>query len=260
MYNFAVYYYVVVGLLFLCIYMFAEPIHLKEYLTVNNNKIPKIIIQTWKTAKIPNSYQAEVNSVKQINPDFKYMFFSDADIHAFFKEHYPNYLSTYMKLPIIIQKIDFFRYVAVYHYGGFYFDLDMTAIQNIDDSVLDNQCVFPIDEFISPEMCNDVRYSYFCKKGLSYLLGQYAFGAVPKHPFILFLINDIHANIDNYIDTYNKLTTKKNDNYVYSTTGPDFVTKKYLEYTNQQEITILPANQRQYFGEYARHNYKGTWK
>ena len=87
--------------------------------------IPKIIIQTWKTNVVPQRYIPLIDSVKKNNPDYEYMFFTDENIVDFFKTNYPEYYKTYLNLPIKIQRIDFFRYVAVYHYGGFYLDLDM---------------------------------------------------------------------------------------------------------------------------------------
>ena len=36
------------------------------------------------------------------------------------------------KIAITIQKIDFFRYLAIYYYGGIYLDLDMDINVNFD--------------------------------------------------------------------------------------------------------------------------------
>jgi mannosyltransferase OCH1-like enzyme len=230
-----------------------------DIINVPEELIPKIIIQTWKTNNIPNNYKTDVNSLKMKNPDYEYLFFTDADIDTFLKEKYPKYFKTYNKLPVNIQKFDFFRYIAVYHYGGFYFDLDITGLEPLDDLLI-NDCIFPIDDFIHPNMCNFDRYTYFCKKNLNFLLGQYAFAAKPKHPFIKLLIDTIHNNINSYINDLNNQNYINFEIYVYQTTGPDFVSKLYLEYKNKYAIHILDYNKRQYFGKYARHNYYGSWK
>jgi mannosyltransferase OCH1-like enzyme len=218
-------------------------------------RIPKIIIQTWKTSAIPAKYRLLVDSVKYKNPTYEYKFFTDIDIEEFLKNNYPEYYRTYMNLPVKIQKIDFFRYVAVYHYGGFYLDLDMTALEPMDD-LLTHECVFPIDEFIGPSMCHSKRYKNFCDNNMNFLLGQYAFAAEPKHPFIKLLIDNIHQNVNLYIKNY----TPNSEHYVYLTTGPDFVSNLYMDYPNKSSIQILEYDKRQYFGKYARHNYFGTWK
>jgi len=217
--------------------------------------IPKIIIQTWKNSTIPQRYSKLIDSIKQNNPDYKYLFFTDDDIETFLKINYPEYHQTYLKLPIKIQRIDFFRYVAIYHYGGFYMDLDMNCLKSFDD-LLKYNCIFPVDEFITEYMCRMPRYKHICDKGQYFLLGQYAFAAAPRHPFIKNIIDIIHSNIDRYV----KNVIYNSDDYVYKTTGPDFVTNVYINYSDKNDIFVVNNGKRQYFGDYAKHNYFGTWK
>ena len=232
----------------------------KKYIKTENfqnNTIPKIIIQTWKTKNIPEKYKNDIQSLKNYNKNYQYIFFSDDDIEYFLKTHYPKYYETYKKLPVKIQKIDFFRYIAVYHYGGFYFELDITALYSLDE-LLDYECVFPVDSIITPNICNKNRLKKYCSLGMNILLGQYAFGAKPNNNFIKTLIDGIHNNIDNYIKKYEKYG--KTLQYVYSSTGPDYVTDIYIDYNKKDEIHILDFDYAQYFGKYAKHNHSGTWK
>lgn len=222
----------------------------------SNSTIPKIIIQTWKDNSIPEKYYNEVKSVKEKNPGYEFKFFTDEDIETFLKSTYPDYYETYKKLPIKIQKIDFFRYIAVYHYGGFYFDLDMECLKPLDD-LLQYESVFPLDMHITQKRCveNSSRYDEFCKKDVKFLVGQYAFAAKPKHEFIKLLIDNIHEHID--VIVKNKNNTHL---YVYRTTGPDYVTMNYLDYNGVEKIYVLEHPEGQYFGDYAVHKYYGTWK
>lgn len=230
----------------------------------DNNTIPKIIIQTWKDNDIPEKYRDDIASIKKMNPDFKYMFFTDEDIENFLKENYPEYYITFQKLPVVIQRIDFFRYCAVYHYGGFYFDLDMMGMYPIKD-LLQYDCVFPIDQYISPYNCRKPRFKHYCNMDTNFILGQYAFGAKPKNDFIKTLIDEIHNNIDRIIEDYetNNFTDRKAYpylQYIYSSTGPDLVTDVYVEYQPKDDIHILHYNNNQFFGKYAKHKFYGTWK
>jgi mannosyltransferase OCH1-like enzyme len=217
--------------------------------------IPKIIIQTWKSNNVPQRYMPLIESVKTNNPDYEYLFFTDDDIEKFFKLYYPEYWSTYLSLPVKIQRIDFFRYVAVYHYGGFYLDLDMRVYKNFNP-LLKHSCIFPVDEYIDVRHCQVKRYKPFCDRGQNFLLGQYAFAASPKNPFIKLLIDQIHANIHKYI----KNVDFASEDYIYKTTGPDYVTEVFMNYKNKNGITIIDNGSRQHFGDYAKHNYFGTWK
>jgi len=232
---------------------------------VNNyNKIPQIIIQTWKDENIPIKYKSDIESVIKFNPNYQYIFFTDNQIDLFLKSIYPEYWKTYQKLPIKIQRIDFFRYIAIYHYGGFYLDLDIECYENLD-SLLQYSCVFPLEQYIDNCSPEEIRLRYFCDNNNLFLLGQYAFGAESKNGFIKYLIDNIHLNIDKYLEEYNK---KIDDNdtymnvYVYQTTGPDFCTRLYMGYPDRSQIKILVASDKKcnQFGNYAEHKTYGTWK
>lgn len=233
------------------------------------NPIPKIIIQTGKT-KNPPKYSAFIEGVKTKNPKYQYLFFDDDDIETFLKEHYPEYWTTYERLPLLIQKIDFFRYIAVYHYGGIYLDLDMKVLKPFDDALLNHETVFPVDEYLTKPLHRWKRYRPFCKNDCYFLLGQYAFAANTKNAFIKNLIDNIHYRIDIIIQKHTEVlkaaqmrpSAKKQELelYVYQTTGPDYVTQCFMDYYNKNTVFILDNGTRQMFGNYAKHMYMGSWK
>lgn len=245
-------------IIILCLFIIFPIFNMKYYEKYENNDeiIPRIIIQTWKNHDIPSKYINSIRSIKRYNPNYKFMFFTDKDIDKFIKEEYPQYYLTYKRLPVIIQKIDFFRYIAVYHYGGFYFDLDMTGLYPLDN-ILKYECVFPVDTVLTTVKCASNRFKKYCDKGYDYILGQYAFGAKPKHPFIKALIDGINNNIDKYIEEFK---TNQTLHYVYASTGPDYVMNVYLDYKNKNDIHVLEYPESQYFGKYAKHDHFGTWK
>jgi len=228
---------------------------ISSIISFEKENIPKIIIQTWKSNVVPQRYMQLIQSIKVNHPDYQYLFFTDQDIEEFLKSNYPEYYQTYLNLPIKIQRIDFFRYVAVYHFGGFYMDLDMLCLKSFDD-LLKYTCIFPVDEFISKPLCKFPRYKPYCDKGYYYLLGQYAFAAYPRHPFVKAIVDKIHTSINKYI----KYVNFDSEDYVYKTTGPDFVTSMYINYKEKDDILVLNNGKRQYFGDYAKHNFFGTWK
>jgi len=233
----------------------------KEYfqLVSTNKKSNKNIIQTWKNNDIPYKYHAGIKSLKKYNPDYNFLFFTDKDIETFLKNNYPDYYKTYLLLPYKIQRIDFFRYIAVYHFGGYYFDLDITGNDNLDKiNTNNNIAFFPIDMHINEKNGDEERFKKYSKLG--FLVGQYAFYAPKYHPFIKLLIDDIHNNIQRYISEKTNI-----QQYVYDTTGPDYVTKEFIKYMKTLEyknypVHILHHSSHQKFGQYASHNYFGSWK
>src|SRR5687768_13987078 len=95
--------------------------------------IPRTIIQTGRSRALPLIEQAAAANLKHLNPDFDFIFFDDAEVESFIETTFPQYRSTFYGFPHRIQRFDFFRYLAVYHLGGFYFDLDVFLVRGIGD-------------------------------------------------------------------------------------------------------------------------------
>lgn len=213
--------------------------------------IPKIIIQTWKNKELPKKAEILVYKLKLNNPNFKYLFFSDLDIFNFFTQEYPEYIKTFNNFEYNIQKIDFFRLVVIYHYGGFYFDIDMDIDSNLDE-LCEYNCVFPQELVKNGD-------PYLQKKNMFSLIGNYGFGACPKNKFIKFCIDNIIKRkipIDDIIgkgQNYNK-------NVLY-TTGPVLITDCYTDYKYKEEIEIIKQqdNLPNCFGNFGIHRMFGMW-
>jgi len=230
--------------------------------------IPRIIIQVWVQKNggkpmVPVREVQYMEKFRKLNPMFEHMFFNGNDVDKFFKSNYMEYYDTYTRLPLFIQKLDFFRYLAIYHYGGFYFDMDVEPHRPLDENILNHSAVFPIDEYANAIDCKHPRMNSYCLVGQNFLLGQYAFGATAKHPFMKLLADKIRDNLSKYIRVAKKLDERDKDAvhyYVYKTTGPDFVTDCYVQYENKEQLYILSNGKRQVFGDYATHRYVGNWK
>ena len=137
-------------------------------------EIPQRIIQMWVgPTQSLSKYKSYIHSVKTLNPNCEYMFFDKETIDEFFKNHYPEYISTYNSLPLLIQRLDFFRYVAIYHYGGIYLDLDIKALKSFDMAFFNHSCVFPVDEYLTEPMQRNPRFRPFFENNCRFLLGQY---------------------------------------------------------------------------------------
>jgi mannosyltransferase OCH1-like enzyme len=154
----------------------------------------------------------------------------------------------------------------VYHYGGFYFDMDIEPLEPLDNAILNHQAVFPIDEYADDHSCKTLRMKEVCKKGFPFLLGQYAFGATAKHPFLKWVVDKIRKNTDKYIEVFKQIQISSSNRedvhyYVFKTTGPDFITDCYHNYKKPEQFYILSnMGKRQVFGKYGKHIYFGSWK
>lgn len=141
-----------------------------------HNQIPKRIIQTGKQVEQSLPNRAMMSTVRLLNPDFDYQFFDDARVEAFVSGEFPQYRSLFDSFPYRIQRYDFFRYLAVYRHGGFYFDLDVILAEGLSP-LLDCGCVFPFE---------GLTFSTFLRNQhkMDWQIGNYGFGAAPGHPFL----------------------------------------------------------------------------
>jgi len=72
-------------------------------------RIPKRIIQTGKSADLPLKEKAAVCNLKLLNPDFEYLFFDDQQVESFMDQQPPEYRRIFDTFPFRIQRYDFFR-------------------------------------------------------------------------------------------------------------------------------------------------------
>jgi hypothetical protein len=224
--------------------------------------IPKLIIQTGQP-KLPVLQQAAIVNVKLLHPEFAHRFYDDAMIEAFLTDYFPGYKAEYQSFPFRIQRYDFFRYLAVYQFGGFYLDTDVFLTRNLVPLLL-SQCVFPFEELAVSR--------YFWKQfQMDWQIGNYAFGAEPAHPFLAAVIeNCLRAKRDPawVVPMMEGVPCLWRDNaYVLNTTGPGMLSRTLAENPQLRDhITVLfpddVCNSTSWyqFGEYGVHNMAGSWR
>src|SRR5260370_566043 len=105
-------------------------------------KIPRRLIQTDKSRDLPLLARAATVNLRLLNPDFEYLFFDDAQVEEFIDAEFPQYRPLVDSFSARVQRYDLFRYLAVYRFGGFYFDTDVLLASPLDD-LLGFGCVFP---------------------------------------------------------------------------------------------------------------------
>jgi len=117
-----------------------------------------------------------MSTLKLLNPDYEYLFFDDQAVTSFVAEQFPQHKQMFLSFRYPIQRYDLFRYLAVYHFGGFYFDLDVLLASGLSD-LLDSGCVFPFEGLT---YCRYLRERH----KMDWQIGNYAFGASAGHPFL----------------------------------------------------------------------------
>ena len=228
-----------------------------------SGNIPPRIIQTGKTRALPSMPRAAAANLLLLHPDWEFLFFDDEEVKRFIAEHFPDYRSVFDAFLRPIQRYDFFRYLAVYHYGGFYFDLDVFLWRSLAP-LFEHDCVFPFEE-LTLNSCLRERY------GMDWEIGNYAFGAAAGHPFLKAVIeNCVRAQQDpDWVKPMmNGIPSLfRRDFHVLNTTGPGLLSRTLGENPDLASgVTVLfPEDVREeqtwhHFGEFGIHLMEGSWR
>jgi mannosyltransferase OCH1-like enzyme len=224
--------------------------------------IPRRIIQTAKRRALPLKQQAMAASLKLLHPDYDYCFFDDDDVDAFVRREFPEYRRVFDGFASNIQRFDFFRYLAVYRLGGFYFDLDVVLAHELTP-LLPAGCVFPFE---------GLTFSRLLRRlGMDWELGNYAFGASAGHPFLA-------AAIDNCVTAQQQpawLTPmlagvpplSRAEHRILYTTGPGLLSRTLAENPafSTQMTVLFPDDVCDLagwngFGGFGVHLMEGSWR
>jgi inositol phosphorylceramide mannosyltransferase catalytic subunit len=226
-------------------------------------KIPKRIIQTARSTDLSLLERAAVANLRLLNPDFEYIFFDDAQVESFIDTEFPQYRPTLDGFGVSIQRYDFFRYLAVYRLGGFYFDTDVLLASGLE-GLLEFGCVFPFEELTLHRF---LRRQY----GMDWEIGNYAFAASAGHPFIEAIIGNCIRAMEHpeWAEAMIKSVPRilRNEFFVYDTTGPGLVSRTLAEYqaAGDQVRVLFPPDVCDplgwhCFGSYGVHLQSGSWR
>ncbi len=160
--------------------------------------IEKNIFQSWYTKDLHPAIQKKIDKFKRLNPDYNYYLYDDNEIDDFVNTYFPGKIADcYNKLNIIVAKVDFWRYLVLYKYGGVYLDMDSEINKPLNTLIREN------DKAI---ITNEGNPNLYVQWALIYSKG---------HPILKRTIKLICKNIEN--NSY--------PNSIHKMTGPTVYTK-----------------------------------
>lgn len=160
--------------------------------------IEKNIFQSWYTKELHPLVQKKIDSFKHLNSEYHYHLYDDIDMDNFVNKHFNGEIAEcYNKLNIIVAKVDFWRYLVLYKYGGIYLDMDSSIEKSLD------------------ELINDEDQAIITAEGCPNLYVQWALIFSKNHPILKKTIELICNNV------------KKNSfpNDIHKMTGPTVFSK-----------------------------------
>lgn len=234
--------------------------------------IPKRLIHVWgsidgattrRGASLPLGCRASLVNATLLHADYDHLFLDDAAINRLLEEDCREYRDVYSRFPLAVQRFDFIRYLAVYRFGGFYFDLDVYLARSLEP-LRQHQCVFPFEELT---LSRYLRRQH----GWDWEVGNYAFGAEAGHPFIRAVIDNCRRSLDDPSWALQVMagipTPFRRQFQATSTTGPGLVTRTLAEQPElRNTVSILfPEDVRDTaswhrFGDYGVHLMNASWR
>jgi len=208
-------------------------------------------------------HQAALANARALHPNFEHVLFGNAEMEEFVREEFPECRAAMASFSQRIQRADFFRYLAVYRLGGFYFDLDVLLARNISP-LLDHTCVLSFEELTLNKF---LRRSY----GMDWEVSNYAFGAAPQNAFIGALIENCLRFVREPAWGYQMIQgvprAIRDVLLVPFTTGPGMVSRTLAENPHlAKDVTILfpedvcDEGTWHQFGNFGIHLQQGAWR
>jgi inositol phosphorylceramide mannosyltransferase catalytic subunit len=224
--------------------------------------IPPRIIQTAKHRDLTLKQRAFTANLRLLNPDYEWRFFDDEDAVRFVDQEFPQFRRVFDSFAMPIQRIDFFRYLAVYRLGGFYFDLDVLLATGLS-ALQPRHCVFPFEGLSFSRLLRS--------KGMDWEIGNYAFGAMAGHPFLEAVIeNCVRAQrepawVREMMAGVPRLS--RSAHHVLYSTGPGLLSRTLAENPSlATDVTVLfpedvsDVDSWHRFGDFGVHLMEGTWR
>lgn len=205
--------------------------------------IPKIIHQIWFQGEdfIPEHLISYQKSWKEKNKDYQYMFWDENSIKDLIKQVNVNWITeTYNNFPLMIQKIDFAKYIILYYIGGIYIDMDMKCLKSIDN-LIELPNIKKKKVVVSNLTYDFIQRVIFLLSGnfnVKNLVNNGVIMCEPKHEIILNTMKYGYQNKDNFFKN------KSNFLYIFYSTGPLALSNALIDYTSKNkyssnEIEIL---------------------
>lgn len=196
-----------------------EPNIIDDFPTTNGEpRIPHIIHQVYKDDHIPTELAPLVKSFFDNNPSWKYYFWTDISSRQLIKQRHAELLTVWDNIEIGIFKGDIMRIVALYEFGGAYFDLDVLNHRSLDRVTRKYSCIIPTEAF---------EHNVFLYNTEIIMTNAIIFCRA-KHPFLKMALNEFR-------------TIRQNPGLeqLLGLTGPGLITRLYLDYNNRTTSDYL---------------------
>jgi hypothetical protein len=183
------------------------------------SKIPRIIHLAWSSKELPAPLVPLYERIRSLHPEWEVRIWTDEEMLSFVAGRGQQYLAKYSGYKYMIQRCDFFRLFVVFELGGVYLDLDVDLVKSFNELPVYLEAFFPCEKVMSrAELASHGNRD-------PVRIGNYAFGAVPNHPVLFYLL---HRLMDQENDE--REVSGEDPNSILESTGPGILTTSYHDY------------------------------
>lgn len=217
-----------------------------------------VVYQTWKSCEFPKSLRQYHNSWLDsnfvVNLSNDTTFYNDLHNLASIK------LRNKLKQFTLIQKLDIWRYLKIFHNGGLYVDIDIGLFQSEKLMLKTNECnlvLFSESPSVKQEPIKYIVHALKYFFGLNdhsrlFQFRQSIFYAKKNHKLFEILLKKIqNSNVDIMKMKFIEPT------YTYELTGPGIFTDNALYFADHPDTCIIGYNEGLELIDY---HHIGTWK
>jgi len=191
--------------------------------------IPKIIHQIWFQGenKIPPHFLEYQKTWKEKHSNYRYIFWDEKSINKLIQYINIDWITeTYHGFPLMIQKIDFAKYLFLYYIGGIYIDMDIECLKSLDNILeLPNM---KNKKFIGTKIIFCIMQSVFFLLSGNLNMGTIVNNGVimceSKHKLMWNVIEGVCINKNNIFKN------KSNFLYIFYSTGPLMMSDVIIDY------------------------------
>lgn len=202
------------------------------------------------------TYCDYLQRIKDLHPGWSIRIYNREEGRGILAGELAEWLDLYDGYELDVQRVDLLRLALVYLQGGFYMDLDMYCLRNLDP-LCDDELVLGEERTYTEEECREMDTSYALR------IANYMFGSRPGHPFLLDVIREAEERGGR------KAISCEED--VLRTSGPGLITDVYHRmHQSYPGIRVLVNKDRMcakrceriscHFGDFAAHMHHGKWR
>lgn len=190
--------------------------------------IPKIIHQIFLSgapplSAMPSLWKTYSNQFKTMYSNWSVVFWNGAKADGFVRAQYPDWTALMEHAPVAALRTDILRYMLLYNFGGWYFDMDCEPVRPVDE-LCGHSVILPLEEGTTIDDA-DAR------------IGNAVLASEPGHWFWKKALAAIWKNRV----AIARLSSAEREQ-VIDLTGPRFLHRVFCELsTEEQALFTLPA-------------------